>query len=172
MPHCLVFEHFQGWWLHNFPGEPVPTLNHSFSDGHFPNIQPEPPLCYLWLSGRRSWPSPQHNLRWLWRAIKSPLGHLFLPHHCWSRRGERWGQRGSFGWLKSSPWCCSPSSTRSMSPPWLANTSSSPHHLGHASSDSNAKSKSCSCSFQHSLEQGMVWSWAVCPAQLPREPHT
>lgn len=34
----------QGWWLHLFPGEPAPMLNHSFSKEIFPNIQPAPLL--------------------------------------------------------------------------------------------------------------------------------
>ena len=26
-----VFEHLQGWWLHHFPGQPIPMLHNSFS---------------------------------------------------------------------------------------------------------------------------------------------
>lgn len=39
--------HFQGWWLHHLPDQPVPMLNHSSSEEFFLNIQPEPPLAQL-----------------------------------------------------------------------------------------------------------------------------
>jgi len=41
------FEHLQGRWLHHLPGQPVPTLDHSFSEEIFPNIQSKPPLTQL-----------------------------------------------------------------------------------------------------------------------------
>ena len=43
----MVFEHLQGWWLHHFPGQPVPAPDHSFSKEIFPNIQSKPPLTQL-----------------------------------------------------------------------------------------------------------------------------
>lgn len=41
---CSFSEHFQGWWLNHCPGQPVPMLNHSYSEEILPNIQLEPPL--------------------------------------------------------------------------------------------------------------------------------
>ena len=42
VPKCHIytfFGHLQGWWLHHFPGQPVPVPDHSFSKDIFPNIQ-------------------------------------------------------------------------------------------------------------------------------------
>jgi len=43
----MLFEHLQGWGLHHFPGQPVPMLDHSFSEEIFPDIQSKPPLMQL-----------------------------------------------------------------------------------------------------------------------------
>lgn len=43
----LFLECSQGWRLHHFPEESVPTLNHLSSEEIFPNIQPEPSLVQL-----------------------------------------------------------------------------------------------------------------------------
>ncbi|KAK4814498.1 hypothetical protein QYF61_020860 [Mycteria americana] len=40
-------EHPQGWRLNCFPGQPVPMLDHPFSEVKFPNIQSKPPLAQL-----------------------------------------------------------------------------------------------------------------------------
>ena len=42
-----VSKYLQGWWLHHFPGQPVPMLDHPLSEEIFPNIQPKPPLTQL-----------------------------------------------------------------------------------------------------------------------------
>jgi len=36
----MLLVHFQGWWLHHLPGQPLPVPDHSFSKESFPNIQP------------------------------------------------------------------------------------------------------------------------------------
>ena len=33
-----LLEHLQEWWLHHFPGQPVPLPHHSFWEEFFPNI--------------------------------------------------------------------------------------------------------------------------------------
>ncbi|KAK4831894.1 hypothetical protein QYF61_020041 [Mycteria americana] len=40
-------KYFQGWRLNHFPGQPVPMLDHPFSEEKFPNIQSKPPLVLL-----------------------------------------------------------------------------------------------------------------------------
>ena len=40
-----AFKHLQGWWLHRFPGQPVPVLGNPFSGQIVPNIQSKPPLA-------------------------------------------------------------------------------------------------------------------------------
>lgn len=30
-----VFEHLQEWWLHHFPGKPIPVLNNPFCEEIF-----------------------------------------------------------------------------------------------------------------------------------------
>ncbi|KAK4832707.1 hypothetical protein QYF61_025168, partial [Mycteria americana] len=37
----------RGWRLNRFPGQPVPMLDHPFSEVKFPNIQSKPPLAQL-----------------------------------------------------------------------------------------------------------------------------
>ncbi|KAK4810753.1 hypothetical protein QYF61_007727 [Mycteria americana] len=41
------FKYLQGWRLNHFPGQPVPMLDHPFSEEKFPNIQSKPPLAQL-----------------------------------------------------------------------------------------------------------------------------
>ncbi|KAK4831969.1 hypothetical protein QYF61_020352 [Mycteria americana] len=41
------FKYLQGWRLNHFPGQPVPMLDHPFSEVKFPNIQSKPPLAQL-----------------------------------------------------------------------------------------------------------------------------
>ncbi|KAK4817461.1 LOW QUALITY PROTEIN: hypothetical protein QYF61_015616 [Mycteria americana] len=41
------FKYLQGWGLNHFPGQPVPMLDHPFSEVKFPNIQSKPPLAQL-----------------------------------------------------------------------------------------------------------------------------
>lgn len=38
---CSVSEHFQGWWLHPCPRQPLPVLDSSSRKEIFPNIQPK-----------------------------------------------------------------------------------------------------------------------------------
>lgn len=42
-----VYEHFQAWWLHTPPRQPVPTLYNPVHEHVFPDIQSEPPLVQL-----------------------------------------------------------------------------------------------------------------------------
>ena len=37
-------KYLQGWWLHHFPGQPVPVLDNPFGEEIFPKIQPYPAL--------------------------------------------------------------------------------------------------------------------------------
>jgi len=44
VPQCYISmfpEHLQGRWLHHLSEQPVPVPHHYFSEGMFPNIQPE-----------------------------------------------------------------------------------------------------------------------------------
>ncbi|KAK4815156.1 hypothetical protein QYF61_017597 [Mycteria americana] len=41
------FKYLQGWRLNHFPGQPVPMLDHPFSEVKFPHIQSKPPLAQL-----------------------------------------------------------------------------------------------------------------------------
>ncbi|KAK4825746.1 hypothetical protein QYF61_002185, partial [Mycteria americana] len=41
------FKYFQGWQINHCPGQPVPMLDHPFSEVKFPNIQSKPPLVQL-----------------------------------------------------------------------------------------------------------------------------
>lgn len=43
----VFFEHFQGVWLHNFPGQAFPMLKNASSEDIFPNIHPERSLAQL-----------------------------------------------------------------------------------------------------------------------------
>ncbi|KAK4821381.1 hypothetical protein QYF61_018919 [Mycteria americana] len=43
----MSFKYLEGWGLHHFPGQPVPTLDNPFSKEFFPNIQSKPPLAQL-----------------------------------------------------------------------------------------------------------------------------
>ena len=50
VPQCHIYPFhvpLQGWWLHHFPGQPVPILHHSFWEEIFPDIQLESPWCNL-----------------------------------------------------------------------------------------------------------------------------
>jgi len=49
-PNCVPKRHiytFQGWWLHHFPGQPVPVLYNPFREDIFPNIKSTPPLVQV-----------------------------------------------------------------------------------------------------------------------------
>lgn len=79
------FKYLQAWWLNHFPGQPVPVLDNSFCKGIFPNIQNKPLLvqhevissCPITWEERLTSTSWQPSVRWLWRAIRSPLSPLF-----------------------------------------------------------------------------------------------
>jgi len=83
----VFLEHLQAQWLHHFPGQPVPVLDHFFGDV-FLNIQLEPPLTQLVLllatqEERAIPPLPQPPFRQLQKAIRSPLSLFFrLNKHC------------------------------------------------------------------------------------------
>ena len=47
----LFLEKFQGWWLHYLSMQPIPMHYHSW-EAVFPNIQPEPPLVSVTLTGQ------------------------------------------------------------------------------------------------------------------------
>lgn len=49
-----AFEYFQGRWIYNFPGQPLPLFSHLHNKKEFPNVQREPPVFELplVLSGR------------------------------------------------------------------------------------------------------------------------
>ena len=42
-----AFKNLQGWWLHHFPGQPVPVLYNPFREDIFPNIKSTPPLVQV-----------------------------------------------------------------------------------------------------------------------------
>lgn len=114
VPRCHSFASFtslQGWWLHHFPGQPVPLLGNLFGEEVFPNInplqaQPEPisshPVTFL--PGRRDWhppvresqeaswfcwfkcqqyhPSPSHRATKLWPGL-AHTAQGFGPCRSW-----------------------------------------------------------------------------------------
>ncbi|KAK4832219.1 LOW QUALITY PROTEIN: hypothetical protein QYF61_021066 [Mycteria americana] len=43
----MSLKRLQGWWLHHFPGQPVPLLNNPFGKEMFPNVPWKPPLAQL-----------------------------------------------------------------------------------------------------------------------------
>lgn len=45
----MFLKHLQGWWLHQFPGQPIPAPDHSFREAVHPNVQPEFLLVHMWL---------------------------------------------------------------------------------------------------------------------------
>lgn len=47
-------EYLQRWWIHHFPGQPVPKLDYTVSDEIYPNVQSKPPMVPL--EAISSWP--------------------------------------------------------------------------------------------------------------------
>lgn len=43
----MLFEHFQGWWLHRFPRQPVAMLGNPFHEENFHDIWSKPSLVQL-----------------------------------------------------------------------------------------------------------------------------
>ena len=44
---CTCFKYLQGWWLHHFPGQPMPVLYSPFCEEIFHNLQSKPPLVHF-----------------------------------------------------------------------------------------------------------------------------
>lgn len=85
-PRChihMVFEQFQGWRLHRFPGLPLPVLYNPFSNKIFPKIWSKPPLAQLEgvSSDPVTCPSGMHAVLQAWGGEHRPEGAAFPAGH-------------------------------------------------------------------------------------------